>query len=135
MERLLERIQVANKALRTFNEVVKIEGPSAIERDAAIQRFEFSFEACWRAGKQYLYNVEGLDIGSPKGVIRSFREVGVFSEDETVLGLRMVDHRNLTVHTYNEDLSIEISGMLPQYYQLLCNWMQRIHNRIHIDTE
>ncbi|GGB36091.1 DUF86 domain-containing protein [Virgibacillus dakarensis] len=135
MERLLERIQVANRALKVFDELVNIKEPTSIERDAAIQRFEFSFEACWKAGKQYLYDVEGLDIGSPKGVIRSFREVGVFTEEETVSGLRMVDHRNLTVYTYNEDLAIEIFGVLPQYYPLLCDWMERIDNRVHMDEE
>ncbi|MEW9675947.1 nucleotidyltransferase substrate binding protein [Lentibacillus sp. L22] len=90
---------------------------------------EYSFEACWKAGKQYLYDVEGLDIGSPKGVIRSFREVGVFTEEETVLGLKMVDHRNMTVHTYNESISIEIASMLPQYCQFLQHWIERIKNR------
>lgn len=69
MERLHERIEVANKALNAFHEIIVIETPFTIERDAGIQRFEFSFEACWKTGKQYLYDVEGLDIGSPKGVI------------------------------------------------------------------
>jgi len=32
------------KALNAFNEVLLIANPTNIERDAAIQRFEFSFE-------------------------------------------------------------------------------------------
>ncbi|MGG3989346.1 HI0074 family nucleotidyltransferase substrate-binding subunit [Bacillus smithii] len=130
MERLHERLELANKALNSFHEVLQIEKPSSIERDAAIQRFEFSFEACWKAGKQFLYDIEGLDMGSPKGVIRCFREVGILSDDETVLGLKMVDDRNLTVHTYNEELSIEIFKKLPQYYRLLRNWMDRLKNKM-----
>jgi nucleotidyltransferase substrate binding protein (TIGR01987 family) len=130
MERLLERLQLANKALKAFHEVLQIDIPSSIERDAAIQRFEFSFEACWKAGKQFLFDIEGLDIGSPKGVIRSFREIGIFSEDETVLGLKMVDDRNLTVHTYNEELAIEIFKKLPKYYELLHKLMDRITSKI-----
>jgi nucleotidyltransferase substrate binding protein (TIGR01987 family) len=130
MERLHERLELANKALNSFHEVLQIEKPSSIERDAAIQRFEFSFEACWKAGKQFLYDIEGLDMGSPKGVIRCFREVGILSDDETVLGLKMVDDRNLTVHTYNEELFIEIFKKLPQYYRLLRNWIDRLKNKI-----
>lgn len=129
MERLNERLKVAARALHTFHELVQIEQPSSIERDAAIQRFEFSFEACWKAGKQFLYDIEGLDIGSPKGVIRSFREIGVLSEDETVLSLQMVDDRNLTSHTYNEGLSNEIFKKVPKYYQLLHDWIKRINTR------
>ncbi|TFJ91819.1 HI0074 family nucleotidyltransferase substrate-binding subunit [Lentibacillus salicampi] len=130
MERLRERLQTANRTLTAFQEVVVNEEPTAIERDAAIQRFEFSFEACWKAGKQFLFDIEGLDIGSPKGVLRSFREVGVFSGDETILGLQMADDRNLTVHTYHEELAIEIYGRLSQYYQLLYDWIDRMNNRM-----
>ncbi|WP_145523928.1 HI0074 family nucleotidyltransferase substrate-binding subunit [Virgibacillus sp. SK37] len=124
MERLFERLKSADRALNTFDELVGITEPSAIERDAAIQRFEYSFESCWKAAKHYLYKVEGIDVGSPKGVIRSSREVGLFSEEDTILGLNMVDHRNLTVHTYNEELALEIFANLPQYYQLLRKWME-----------
>ena len=35
----------------------------------------------------FLEEVEGLEIGLPKGVIRSFLQVGLFTEDQTVLGL------------------------------------------------
>ncbi|MDC3418565.1 nucleotidyltransferase substrate binding protein [Aquibacillus salsiterrae] len=66
MERLQQRIISAEKALRSFHELVIIEGPSSVERDASIQRFEFSFEACWKAAKQYLYDLEGIDVASPR---------------------------------------------------------------------
>jgi hypothetical protein len=45
MERLTQRLAVADKAVATFEEVMRIESPSAIERDAAIHRFKYSFEA------------------------------------------------------------------------------------------
>lgn len=130
MERLRKRIQIANKALNAFHEIIMIEEPSAIERDAGIQRFEFSFEVCWKAGKQYLYDIEGLDIGSPKGVIRACREVGVLTDQETTLGLMMVNDRNLTVHTYNEELSIKIFKKLPGYYEFLQQWIDHMNNKL-----
>lgn len=113
MERLKERIQMARKALSAFSDILHNHEVNDIVKDAAIQRFEFTFEASWKAAKQYLYDVEGLDIGSPKGVVRSCREVGILSDVETVLALKMVDDRNLTVHTYNEELSLEIFQQLP----------------------
>ncbi|WP_449355550.1 HI0074 family nucleotidyltransferase substrate-binding subunit [Virgibacillus natechei] len=130
MERLHERLQSSENALDTFQEIIDIKNPSTIERDAGIQRFEYSFESCWKAAKQYLYDIEGLDIGSPKGVLRSFREIGLLSEDETVLGLRMVNDRNMTVHTYNEELAVEIFGNLPQYYQFLRDWVERMNEKM-----
>lgn len=54
MERLKERILMASKALQAFKEVMNISDPSDIERDAAIQRFEFTFEAVWESSFHWL---------------------------------------------------------------------------------
>lgn len=130
MEKLYERLQSANQNLKSLQEIVEIENPSSIERDAGIQRFKYCFEASRKAGKQYLYDIQGIDIGSPKGVMRSFREVGVFFENETILSLQMVNDRNLTVHTYNEELAIEIFGNIPKYYKLLKDWIERLNSKL-----
>ncbi|QHS23201.1 hypothetical protein GWK91_09675 [Virgibacillus sp. MSP4-1] len=38
----------------------------------------------------------------------------------------MVNDRNLTVHTYNEELAVEIFKQLPDYYELLRKWVSHI---------
>ena len=91
MERLLEKIALAEKALGKLAEAADIEKPSELERDATIQRFEFSFEAVWKTAQAYLRVVEGLDIASPKGVIRSCRELGLLTEAETAQCLKMAE--------------------------------------------
>ncbi|MGD7043145.1 nucleotidyltransferase substrate binding protein [Jeotgalibacillus proteolyticus] len=70
-------------------------------------------------------------LGSPKGVIRSCREVNLLQEDETTLGLKMVNDRNLTVHTYNEEVAMLIQSNLTTYYHLLEKWMEQIRDRIN----
>lgn len=129
MERLTQRINSAERALDSLNQLVIIEKPNEIERDAAIQRFEFSFEACWKAAKQFLYDIEGMDIASPKGVIRSLREVNLLSEEDTILGLNMVNDRNLTVHTYNEEVAVKIHSNIKKYYVLLRQIIESIKKR------
>jgi len=126
VERLIERITDSEKALIAFREVMAIEQPTTIERDAAIQRFEFTFEAIWKAAREMLYKVEGIDIGSPKGVIRACREVNIFSDAETVTALNMVDDRNLAVHTYNESLAKQIYSRLSGYLILMGKWIELI---------
>lgn len=130
MDRLTERIQSLERALLTLAEVLTIEQPTDIERDASIQRFEYTFEAAWKLGKQFLYDIEGIDIGSPKGVIRSFREINIFSNEQAKLGLEMVDDRNLTLHTYNEGVSKKIHSRLPQYHILIGYWLSAIKVKI-----
>jgi nucleotidyltransferase substrate binding protein (TIGR01987 family) len=124
--RVLERIQVAEKALATLRELAFLQDPSPVERDAAIQRFEYTFEALWKALQAYLREVEGLEGASPKGVIRLAREAGLLGEEEARLALGMADDRNLTVHTYNEALARAIFSRLPDYARL----MERILRRL-----
>ena len=44
MDRLTERLAIARRALSTLEESLKASTPTAIERDAAIKRFEYSTE-------------------------------------------------------------------------------------------
>lgn len=128
MERIQQRISSAEKALASFHQLTLIENPNDVDRDASIHRFKFTYEACWKAAKQFLYDKEGIDVGSPKGVIRSCREIHLFDEEETILALNMVNDRNLTSHTYNEEVAIKHSN-LKNYFDLLSNWIQRMNEK------
>jgi len=123
LERLRERLSLARKALGTLEELVEVENPSQVERDAAIQRFEYTFEAVYKAAGRYLLLVEGVTATSPKGVIRSSREAGLLTDEQAVLALEMVDDRNLTVHTYNEALAEQIYSKLGRYAEIFAAWL------------
>lgn len=119
MDRLNERLGVARQALATLAEVARLAQPTAIERDAAIQRFEYTFEATWKSLQQYLRDVEKLQAGSPRAVIRGARRAGLVDDAQARLALAMCDDRNLTVHTYNEALARAIYGRLGAYVDVL----------------
>ena len=123
MERLKKKIDTAKKALKTLQELLAVENLTAVERDAVIQRFEYTFEALWKAGKLFLREIEGLEIGSPKSVIRGFLQVGMLTEDQTAVALDMVDDRNLTSHAYNEDLAEQIYNQIGDYADVMANWL------------
>lgn len=127
MDRLRERLEIAQKALVTLRELLVEPEPSKVVRDAAIQRFEYTVEAVWKAAQRYLRDAEGVEAGSPKRVVRAFREVGILTDHEATLALEMVDDRNLTVHTYNEVLADRIWKSLPAYARLLGIWLTRMH--------
>ena len=56
-------------ALDRFSEVMEISiEENDIALDAAIQRFEFSFELFWKTLKVFLLEVGGIRINSPKQV-------------------------------------------------------------------
>jgi len=62
----------------------------------------------------------------PERGVAVLQEVGILSEEETSLGLEMVDDRNLTSHTYNEGLAVSIYVRLDQYAKLLGCWLERM---------
>lgn len=133
MERLNERIDAAERAVGRLNEALRRPDPGDIERDAAIQRFEFTFETVWKAAQACLQTIEGVDAASPKSVIRACREIGLLDATDAVLALRMADDRNLTVHTYNESLAEQIYSRIPAYHRLLTDWLTAIAARSKIE--
>lgn len=59
-------------------------------------------------------------------MVRASLENGLLTEEEARTGLAMVDHRNLTAHTYNEELANAIFAQIPGYRRLLRNWLERL---------
>jgi nucleotidyltransferase substrate binding protein (TIGR01987 family) len=130
VDRLRERLTVAVRAVETLRELALLPHPTRTERDAAIQRFEYSFEATWKAGQRYLQVVEGTVVGSPKAAIRASRESGLLDATTTEQALGMADDRNLTAHTYNESIAVAISARLPRHLATLEAWLQAMRERL-----
>lgn len=121
-----ERFVTAARALSKLHEGVVKETLSEIERDGLVQRFEFCFEIMWKCGKDYLREVEGLEAASPKAVMRMLRDVQIFSDEETVFALEMVDARNLTAHTYDEEMAANLAAQIPAYEKFMQIWYKRM---------
>lgn len=129
MDRLSERLELAAKALGTLREVAADSYDDAVRRDAAIQRFEYTFEATWKAAKLFQLEVEGVEVGSPKAAVRAAFQVGLLTEEEAERALGLVDDRNLTVHTYNEELARTLASRLPGHAELMGAWLDRMGKR------
>ncbi len=129
MERLRERLATAGRALRTLQDLLR-ESKTDIVRDAAIQRFEYTFEAVWKAVQAFLSRIEGLDAGSPKAAIRACYRIGLLTEEESRRALAMADDRNLTVHTYNEALAEQIYSRIFDHASLMESWLKAMERRL-----
>ena len=116
---------MARRALATLEKVLDMPSSNEI-RDAAIKRFEYTFEAVWKAAQAYLQERHGLDAPSPKSAIRASFEVGALDEAQARAAFVMSGDRNLTAHTYNEDLASEICARLPAHAALLAGWLAAI---------
>lgn len=127
MARLTSRLTTASRALATFEELVPPDG--VVERDAALQRFEYTVEATWKAARAWLAEVEGVVAGSPKRVVRECRTAGVLDDAQAAQALTMIDDRNLTSHTYHEAVAVAIAARLPGHAALLRRWLTELQRR------
>jgi nucleotidyltransferase substrate binding protein (TIGR01987 family) len=90
---------------------VSAEEPLAI--DGTIQRFEFTFELFWKALRRLLVR-QGIEANSPKAVLQQAYRLGWL--DDEPKWLRVLEDRNLTSHTYKEQLALEIYGRIPMHH-------------------
>ena len=125
MEKLEIRTSDAIRALKTLEDILK-EPFSVIVRDAAIQRFEYTFESVWKCLREHLLEEEGLRCNSPKSCFRELLAQGYLGEDEVVELLEMVDSRNATSHTYREETSDAIYARIPAYFEAMSKALKAV---------
>ena len=79
--------------------------PTEINRDATIQRFEFTFELFWKL-LQTILAKNGIEAYGPKNAIREAGKLGILDNVEE--WLEFLTARNLASHTYNEKLAKDV---------------------------
>ena len=100
-------MKTLSNALGRLDEAVA-EPPSSIQSDAVLQRFEFTFELCWKALRIYLAEAEGIEVSSPKGTLKAAFRQRLIQETEEQLFFQMLEDRNKSTHVYDERESLEI---------------------------
>lgn len=97
------------------------EPKSEYVRDAAIQRFEFTYELLWKVLKSYLEKIHGIRVVSPRQVFKEAFALDIIGDE--MLFLNMIESRNLIAHTYNEDQAEkvydELKIFLPELERIL----------------
>ncbi len=126
MERLKLRYSDTIRAMETLKDILD-EPFSVIVRDATIQRFEYTFEALWKFLKEYLKEREGVVCNSPKSCFREFFLLERITDEEATVGfLEMTDDRNMTSHTYKEEVSKILYEKMRNHYTLMEKLMDKI---------
>ena len=98
-----------------------------IVRDACIQRFEFTFETAWKA-IQADATAEGFECTSPRDCFRAAFKMGILDLHETSW-LKMVEDRNRTSHTYDEETAEDIYRSLSGYARLFGALLSKLRER------
>lgn len=111
----------AYKALH--KSIVILEQQSFVNEDlknvvlsGVIKHFELAYETAWKFLKEYLFEVHGTVISSPRAVFRTCYEYQILSEAVTVGFLDLIDERNLTVHVYDMETAERICKAIENYF-------------------
>ncbi len=140
-EKLQKKYKKSTAALETLKEAINnIEDTKEIAkfihkdpkkiyktfRDSLIKRFDYTFDETWQYLSEYLqFEGQSLEIKTPKSIFRESLKAKVLSEEQVRLSIKMVNHRNLTTHGYDEELIEEISKNVPEYTNLLGDILQQ----------
>jgi nucleotidyltransferase substrate binding protein (TIGR01987 family) len=127
--RWVQRFENFERAFVLLSDALAIENPSVVERAGLIQFFEIAFELAWKLLKDY-EQAEGLDVKTPREVIKQAYQAGLISEGHR--WMEALQDRNLTVHTYREEIALSIEQRIRDgYYPLL----QALYNTFRAKQE
>jgi len=128
--RLDRRLAEAEAALATFDEAVATASQSLIERDSAILRMIYTFEALWKACQQLLGDREDTEVASPNTAIRAARRLGWLSNADAEAAIKIGRDRNLAVHMYRGQIGEEIAERLVDHAAVLRRWLDALQKRV-----
>lgn len=134
MERLARRLAEATSALARLDELVQKSDRSLVERDSAVLRLIFTYEAVWKTCQKLLAALENVSAASPNAAIRSARNLGWLSDDDARAAIKLGEERNLAVHMYRDDVGKQIEEHLAAHAALLHRWLDALKERAASDN-
>lgn len=100
-------------AVIRLGEALAEDSSNPLYLDASVQRFEFVFELAWKTLRRAL-EAEGLICKTPRETFKAAYQAGWINEED--LWIQMLDDRNVTSHTYDEPIAVEIYEHIKNYF-------------------
>lgn len=125
MDPVERKLGNAEQALGRLQEVLARPKDDVV-RDSAILRFTLAVETAWKAARAVIADQAGperLTSASPKAVARESQIAGFLDESQAEAVIAMMNDRNLTVHTYDEEKANALFSRLPEHATLIERWL------------
>ena len=117
--RWVQRFRSYQMALSELGEAVELAETrqlSKLESQGLIQAFEFTHELAWKVLKDYLEHRAGAHLMGSKDSTKAAFKANVLQDGE--LWMKMIEDRNLSVHTYSESIARDVADHVTKdYYQ------------------
>jgi len=116
--RWIQRFDNYCRALNQLTKFIDKGELNELEEQGLIQSFEYNHELAWKTLKDFLELKGAVNLYGSKDVSREAFKLGLLGDRERdgVLWLDMIEKRNLTSHTYNEETAKEIVDAIKNNY-------------------
>lgn len=114
-----DRFQNYQLAIENINEAyecIQENGLNKIYIMALVQAFEMVFELAWKTIKDYL-EYEGIKVDTPRETLKTAFLRNIITDGQTWID--MLETRNKTSHTYNEEFAKYIANAIINEYMPL----------------
>ena len=112
-----QRFQNFSRSFLLLEQSTELKSPNIIERAGMIQFFEIAFEQSWKVLKDFLEE-EGFTVKSPRDAIKTAFQYDFI--DNADIWLEALKDRNLTTHTYDEEIAERVENNIKhRYYPIL----------------
>ena len=129
MERIDRRLAEAAAALATLDELAGKAERTLVERDSAVLRLVYSFEAVWKACQKMLAAMENVSAVSPNATIRAARALAWPSDEDAEAAIKLGEERNLAVDMYRDQVGQQMGAHLAAHAALLRRWLAALRPR------
>ena len=121
--RLVQKYADFSKAVSRLKEVLDAGTESDFVYDAAIQRFEFTYELGWKLLKAFMAYSGIAEVNTPREAFKEAFAAGLIHNGE--LWIEMIKDRNLTSHTYDEAEAVRIYNRVRERYFALFEKLEK----------
>lgn len=100
-----------------------------LEEQGLIQAFEYTHELAWKTLSDFLKDRGNLEIFGSKDATREAFNLGLIGNGD--IWMDMIRSRNLTSHTYNEEVTKTIVNHITyKYYPAFCELEEKLSGLI-----
>ncbi len=118
MNKIIDKLGDLERVLKKLQESLQRDPKKDdIVIDATIQRFEFTYELSWKLMKAFLEYNGNLEATSPRRAIQESFKEGLIKDRKQ--WIKMLENRNRTSHTYDEEIAFEIYKNVKDNYKQL----------------
>jgi nucleotidyltransferase substrate binding protein (TIGR01987 family) len=112
--RWVQRLNNFEKALNQLTKFIDKTELNELEKQGLIQAFEYTYELAWNTIKDFLESQGETEIFGSRDAFRLAFKRGLIENGET--WMEMITSRQMTSHTYNEEIAEQIAGNIILVY-------------------